>query len=455
MPSPGRVSLLSVLRASKITFLLVIANIAVYAGLGALDSRAFESLSQSSFLIDWGANVPPLTLSGEYWRLFTSMFLHVGFAHLAMNMLALWSLGIVLESRMRWPVFLGIYLLSGLCGSLTTALWNRNELMVSCGASGAILGLFGAALAYALRDRTTGRLHFPVRNLMMSLVLTFAAGTVFSIDNAAHVGGLVCGFVLALVALYSEKLRPAAAAVVLIVAGVITAVALAGVVRANHDQDLGDKLAAARLRATLQHMGFGGYASAMDGVVTLDGCIQGVMSGTDPDGQPLPGRAPGEMKVEDLHLCNANKGDSDRYDRASLLERFMPQQYAQCRQETADLRDRQTSQATLGDLAKIDRYCTLWPQVYSAVFGQAPADLDLKAAARARSDIENLLEGAGVEGDGRYGYGSAYGAAESEDQSKGNDGAPATGIGALLRSPGPLATSLVQEEGCPYWSCRR
>ena len=440
MPSPGRSSLLPVLRASKITFLLIIANIAVYAGLGLFDTRAFESLSQSSFLIDWGANVPPLTLSGEYWRLFTSMFLHVGFAHLAMNMLALWSLGIVLESRMRWPVFLGIYLLSGLCGSLTTALWNRDELMVSCGASGAILGLFGAALAYALRDRRSGRLHFPVRNLMMSLVLTFAAGTVFSIDNAAHLGGLACGFVLALVALYSEKLRPAAAAVVLALAGVVTAIALAGVAWTNHDQDLSDKLAAARLRATLQHIGFGGFATALAGVQTRDSCIQGVMSGTGPDGDPLPGRAPGETKVEDLHLCNVNQGDSARYDRAGLLARFMPLEYAKCRAQAADLRDRQSKPAILRDLAVIDRYCTTQPGVYAAVFGDAPAGFDMKAAARARTDIENVLDGTGLEND---------------DTTPGTDGASTDSVVTLLRDAGPMATSLVEESGCPYWSCKR
>ncbi|MFC4276350.1 rhomboid family intramembrane serine protease [Achromobacter aloeverae] len=437
MPSPGRPSLLSALRASKITLLLVLANIAVYAGLGLLDTRAFETLSQSSFLIDWGANVPPLTLSGEYWRLFTSMFLHVGFAHLAMNMLALWSLGLVLEPRMRWPVFLGIYLLSGLCGSLTTALWNRGELMISCGASGAILGLFGAALAYALRDRRSGRLHFPVRNLLMSLVLTFGAGTVFSIDNAAHAGGLVCGFLLALVALYSEKLRPAAAGATLALAGVIAAVALAGVASAYHDQDLGDKLAAARLRHTLRHMGFGSYAAALDGAQSLDACIRGVMMGEDPDGQPIPGREPGAMRAGDLRLCDGSKDGED--SRASLLARYLPVEYANCRAQAADLRNRVTKQAALRGLAIIDRYCTIQPRVYAAVFGQAPADLDMKAAYRARTDMENLLDGTGVEiGEGQ-----------------GTDEESADAIVGILRDTGPLATALVDESGCPYWSCKR
>ncbi|WP_454690116.1 rhomboid family intramembrane serine protease [Achromobacter aloeverae] len=433
MPSPGRPSLLPALRASKITLLLVIANVAVYAGLGFVDTRAFETLSQGSFLIDWGANVPPLTLSGEYWRLFTSMFLHVGFAHLAMNMLALWSLGLVLEPRMRWPVFLGIYLLSGLCGSLTTALWNRGELMVSCGASGAILGLFGAALAYALRDRRTGRLHFPVRNLMLSLVLTFGAGTVFSIDNAAHAGGLVCGFLLALVALYSEKLRPAAAGATLSVAGLAVAAALVAVASANHDQDLSDKLAAARLNRTLQHLGFDGYATALDGVKTLDSCIMRVMMGDAPDGNPMPDRKPGETRVEDLRQCNRND------DRSGVLARFLPAEFAHCRAQAADLRDRVTRQATLRGLAIIDRYCTTQPRVQAAVFAPAPADLDLKAAYRARQDVENLLDGTGVEiGDGR-----------------GTDEESSKAIRELLRGAGPLATAVVEESGCPYWSCRR
>ncbi len=437
MPSLGRPRLLHALWASKITVLLVIANIAVYLGLGWLDTRAFETLSQGSFLIDWGANVPPLTLSGEYWRLFTSMFLHVGFAHLAMNMLALWSLGVVLEPRMRWPVFLGVYVLAGLCGSLTTALWNRNEFMISCGASGAILGLFGAALAYALRDRATGRLHFPVRNLMISLVLTFGAGSVFSIDNAAHAGGLASGFMLALVALYSERRRPATGAAVLVLAGVLAAAALVAVARANHDQDLSDKLAAARLRSTLQHIGLGNYASALDGSQSLDACILGVMGGEDPQGNPLPAPAHGADRAKDLHLCRDAVSD-----RATLLARYLPLEYAKCRDEAADLRDRVTRQATLRALAIVDRYCTLQPKVYTAVFGEAPPDLDLKAAHRARVDVENLLDGTGVETTGAHGMG------DSDTESS-------EAILDLLRGAGPMATGLVEESGCPYWTCKR
>ncbi|ALM82665.1 rhomboid family intramembrane serine protease [Bordetella sp. N] len=440
MPSPGRPSLLPVLRASKITILLVIANIAVYLGLGLLDSRAFESLSQSSFLIDWGANVPPLTLSGEYWRLFTSMFLHVGFTHLAMNMLALWSLGLVLEPRMRWPMFLGIYVLSGLWGSLTTALWNQNELMVSCGASGAILGLFGAAMAYSLADRNSGRVHFPMKNLAMSLVLTFAAGTVFSIDNAAHFGGLAAGFVLALVARFCEDLRPGRAALVLLSAAVLATAALASLALEKQDKDLNDKLAVARLQDTLRHIGLGESSYALQGSMILDGCVGSVLRGEDAEGNRDPDASPAKVRAEDLRRCA--EGEEDSYP---LLAKYLPAQYANCEAEAADLRTRVTQAPIQKGLDVIQRYCATRPQIYAAVFGTAPQGLDLQAAAKNRSDIEDLLSGNGDDAPA-HPYGEPLSI---------NDAYPSYATIALLQSAGPMATGIVRESGCPYWSCSR
>ncbi|WP_233237153.1 rhomboid family intramembrane serine protease [Bordetella sp. LUAb4] len=440
MPSPGRTPLFFVLRASKITILLVIANIAVYAGLGLLDTRAFESLSQSSFLIDWGANVPPLTLSGEYWRLFTSMFLHVGFAHLAMNMLALWSLGIVLEARMRWPVFLGIYLLSGLWGSLTTALWNQDVLMISCGASGAILGLFGAALAYALADRNSGRAHFPMKNLVMSLVLTFAAGTVFSIDNAAHLGGLAAGFVLALVARYCEDLRPGRAAGILLLTAIVAAAALAGVFLDRQDKDMSDKLAIARLHATLRHIGLGEPAYALDGAPMLDGCIAGVLQNGEADSGLTPAQAAAKVSPQALHQC-AESGES----RLELLARFLPREYAKCQAQAADLRARVTQAPIQKGLEVIEHYCATRPPVYQAVFAEAPQGLDLPAVARARTAVEELLNGNAPDSPDR-----TYGEPLTID-----DEYPSYATVTLLNSAGEMATGVVEESGCPYWSCKR
>jgi len=273
MPLFQRTSLIKKILASRITLLLIASNIAVYLVVGYLDTRAFENLSQTSFLIDWGGNVPALTLSGEYWRLFTSMFLHIGFLHLAINMLALWSLGIILEARMRSGVFLGVYLLSGLCGSLVTALWHRDEFFLSCGASGAILGVFGAAIVYGLYDRRMGRPHIPPGNLLLSLVLTFGAGFAFDVDNAAHLGGLLAGALLAGVALCTERLRPMAAAAVLAGTGVISAAALALVTLDNHDREMQQQIAAARFERTLGKMGLLQPAAAPASALILDECV--------------------------------------------------------------------------------------------------------------------------------------------------------------------------------------
>src|SRR3954470_13154820 len=78
----------------------------------------------SDLLIRWGANFGPLTLSGQWWRLLTSMFVHVGIVHLLLNMWALWLLGFLAERIFGRPTYLFIYFFSGLAGSLTTLAWS-------------------------------------------------------------------------------------------------------------------------------------------------------------------------------------------------------------------------------------------------------------------------------------------------------------------------------------------
>lgn len=423
--------LIKKLFACKITFLLILSNLAVYLVAGYLDTRAFESLSQGSFLIDWGANVPALTMSGEYWRLFTSMFLHVGFLHLAVNMLALWSLGTILEARMRSPVFLGVYLLSGLCGSLVTALWHREDFFVSCGASGAILGIFGAALVYGLHDRRMGRAHVPPANLLFSLALTFGAGFVFNVDNAAHAGGLVAGALLAVVALFGERLRPAAQAAVLAAAAVIGAVALAAVAYSQYDRGMQEQIAAARFQDTLGKMGLLGIGRAAGNVLLLDDCIAEALSAASRDGAPAP----------DLRGC-ADPGDREQ----ALLARFMPQWYRTCQVQAAGLRGLYPDAGAQEALATVDRYCGLQTRIYASIFQQAPADFDIKEAMQTRLVLRVLLdEGAGFLLDQGWNFGA--------DPEKLR--AQANALRDILEAPGELATAVVDESGCPYWSCAR
>lgn len=192
---------------AKITSILVLLNVAWFVISHLLDSRAFTNYKEMEFLIDWGADVSQLTFSGEYWRLLTNIFVHEGLTHLAMNMVALWSVGIILERLIPSFAFIGIYLLSGLFGSLASDISTLHDNVVSCGASGAILGIITALLAYSLINRTDLE-EMPIKSIVTSLILTAGLGLLPSIDNMAHIGGAVSGFILGgLVTICLKKFR--------------------------------------------------------------------------------------------------------------------------------------------------------------------------------------------------------------------------------------------------------
>jgi rhomboid protease GluP len=138
----------------------------------------------------------------EPWRLLTATVLHAGVLHLALNMWALWDTGRVAERFYGNLQFLLLYLLSGLGGSLTS-LFFAGKAAVSVGASGAIFGVVGALLA-AIWVRPGSLPSYLIRPLRSSL-LTFAGVSLLlgvtagGVDNAAHVGGLLTGLILAAV----------------------------------------------------------------------------------------------------------------------------------------------------------------------------------------------------------------------------------------------------------------
>ncbi len=134
----------------------------------------------------------------QYWRLFTCTLLHIGWIHLLLNGYALWILGKLMENIYGWRDYLIIYLASGLTGSVAS--WKYGASMESAGASGAIFGLLGAAIALTLfkkegmpemiRNRLSGPLVFwTVVNLVLGFVMP-------AIDNAGHIGGLVGGLLI-------------------------------------------------------------------------------------------------------------------------------------------------------------------------------------------------------------------------------------------------------------------
>jgi len=156
-------------------------------------------------LKDWGANYKPLTLQGQWWRLLTSIFLHDGLMHLATNMVGLMIIGIVLEPVMGKTKYAATYIVSGIVASAVSLYWHDD--VVSVGASGAIFGMYGAFLAMVLTKRFPKELSksffvFSAIFIGFNLLMGLANG----IDNAAHMGGLVSGFIIGL--LLHRTIRP-------------------------------------------------------------------------------------------------------------------------------------------------------------------------------------------------------------------------------------------------------
>jgi rhomboid protease GluP len=165
-------------------------NIAVF--LAMVISGVSPTLPDANSLLKWGANFRPNTMNGEPWRLFTSMFLHFGIIHLAVNMYSLFSLGRVLEKFIGKWRFIALYLTTGLCGSAVSLWWHTDS--VSAGASGAIFGLFGvfAAIVTTKLIEPNSRKQL-LRGVGTTIMLNALIGLWSGIDNSAHIGGCLGG----------------------------------------------------------------------------------------------------------------------------------------------------------------------------------------------------------------------------------------------------------------------
>jgi rhomboid protease GluP len=179
----------------RVTPLIVALNVLIFIVMVASGLSPVSPKPQE--MLHWGANYGPLTISGEWWRLLTCVFLHYGVFHLAFNMLFFVGAGMVVERMVGNVGFSLLYLVAGLVGSLASLLWN--PAVVGAGASGAIFGVYGAQIVLLLRNRDSippGAL-IQLRNSGLAFVgynLVFGMmheGT----DSAAHIGGLVGGII--------------------------------------------------------------------------------------------------------------------------------------------------------------------------------------------------------------------------------------------------------------------
>lgn len=185
------------------TIAIAAANVLIFLGL------SFMGMTEdSTFMMEHGAMYVPYLMNGErYYTLITSMFLHFGFSHLMNNMVMLLVIGYSLEPEIGKIRFLLIYLGSGLMGNLVSAWFDvsQGSYAVSAGASGAIFGIMGALLYVAIRNH--GRVgEISTRGLVLMAGLSLYYGfTAQGVDNAAHIGGLVSGFLLAVLTYWKHK----------------------------------------------------------------------------------------------------------------------------------------------------------------------------------------------------------------------------------------------------------
>ncbi len=194
-------------------------------------SGASPTHPSAAQLIRWGADFGPLTFAGQWWRLLTSVFLHIGIVHLLINMWCLWSIGGIAEEIYDQLTFVAVYLICGIAGALVSVAWH--PFVIGAGASGAIFGIAGTLITFFVFSRS----RFPARlaSLTSASLLVFVGyNLVFGIvtgrvDNGAHIGGFVTGLLLGFF-----MTRTANKEIVVAGACVVLAAGSAGVARTRH-----------------------------------------------------------------------------------------------------------------------------------------------------------------------------------------------------------------------------
>ncbi|MGH4139546.1 rhomboid family intramembrane serine protease [Clostridium sp.] len=150
--------------------------------------------SDINVLILLGAKVNELIQNGQYYRLISCMFLHGGLVHLAVNMYSLYAIGPMVEKVYGKVKYIAIYFISGIIASVFSYIFSTS---VSIGASGAIFGLLGAVLIFAVKSKGKTGSGFIKSILSVIFINIFIGATLPNIDNFAHMGGLMGGMLVA------------------------------------------------------------------------------------------------------------------------------------------------------------------------------------------------------------------------------------------------------------------
>ncbi len=176
---------------APVTTLIIAANVVMFLIL------TFTGGSENVYnLVRWGGCANVLVYyGGQLWRLFTCMFLHAGILHLVVNLFSLYNLGNLIERIFGSAKFTLIYLSSGLWGSIASTIFApETAAVVSVGASGAIFGIAGAILYLGVRSPQFFKRVAGMRFILIILLNLYIGFTATQINNLAHIGGLIGGF---------------------------------------------------------------------------------------------------------------------------------------------------------------------------------------------------------------------------------------------------------------------
>ncbi|MBA2286020.1 MAG: rhomboid family intramembrane serine protease [Ktedonobacteraceae bacterium] len=190
-----------------VTNILIAINVVVFL-ITAYLSKSISDINQGVLVIA-GAQADTLVAQGEFWRIFTAMFLHLSIIHIGLNMLSLFFVGTAIEMFYGKWRYLVIYLLSGIVGGITTFLLDPQHMIIAVGASGAIFGVFGALGAFYIVNRRSlgaygqGAIFNWLFWLMLNIVWSFSIPGIAIYD---HLGGLAAGLILGIVLV--RRLRP-------------------------------------------------------------------------------------------------------------------------------------------------------------------------------------------------------------------------------------------------------
>jgi len=172
-----------------ITYFLMAVNIVLF-----IIMELSGGTEDPNTLIRFGAKINSLIIKGQYWRFLTSAFIHIGLPHIAFNMYGLFNIGSLVESLYGHKKYVFIYLSAALWGSASSFVFST---IPSAGASGAIFGLFGALLYLGRKIPGLFSTSFGINILVVLGFNLFYGFTNTGIDNYAHIGGLIGGYMAA------------------------------------------------------------------------------------------------------------------------------------------------------------------------------------------------------------------------------------------------------------------